>query len=127
MTDTEIEALEAQYKKAVYPSHVPGGNNVVFDSNLIEYGVRKLLDEVKRLRAHKCVHEQVREFFGACKAHKLTDCRTCSEVLGNEPCTMNCLNRWPEMGHHPDCPSRKCKKHGLTVCDECAARMKAKK
>lgn len=50
MNDAEIEALEAQYRKAVYPSHVPGGNNIVFDSNLIEKGVRNLLDEVKDLR-----------------------------------------------------------------------------
>ena len=49
MNDAEIEALEAQYRKAVYPSHVPGAYNIVFDSNLIEKGVRKLLDEVKLL------------------------------------------------------------------------------
>ena len=33
---------------------------------------------------------------------------------------MNCLKRWPEMGHHPECPTRKCEKHARTVCDECA-------
>lgn len=50
MNDADLEALEAQYRKAVYPSHVPGANNIVFDSNLIEKGVRKLLDEVRATR-----------------------------------------------------------------------------
>lgn len=42
----------------------------------------------------------------------------------NESCEMRCLERWPDMGHRPDCPTRKCEKHGLTVCDECAAKRK---
>jgi hypothetical protein len=50
MNDAEIAALEAQYAKAVYESDsVPGANVICFDSNLIEKGVRRLLDEVKLL------------------------------------------------------------------------------
>lgn len=45
-------------------------------------------------------------------------------VKRNEDCPMYCLARWSDMGHHPDCPTRKCEKHGLTVCDECAAKLR---
>lgn len=40
-------------------------------------------------------------------------------------CTMDCLKRWPTMGHHPECPTRQCDQHGLTVCDECANKREA--
>jgi len=54
-------------------------------------------------------------------AHNLNYCRVLAEKP-KEECTMNCLTRWPDMGHHPECPTRKCAKHGLTVCDECAGK-----
>lgn len=47
----------------------------------------RLQKEVDRLKAHKCVDEQVREFFGGCKAHSIPDCRTCKDV--NDWCS-NC-------------------------------------
>lgn len=66
MDDSEIEALESQYMKAVYPSpNVPGANIVSFDSNLIEIGVRKLLDEVKTTRLQ---NELMRDVVDAARA-----------------------------------------------------------
>jgi hypothetical protein len=41
-----------------------------------------------------------------------------------EPCPMNCAERWPDWGHAVECPTRKCAKHGLTVCDECAKKLR---
>lgn len=38
-----------------------------------------------------------------------------------DKCPPNCLDRWSDLGHAPNCPTRMCVKHGLTVCDECAA------
>lgn len=95
MNDAELEALEAQYKKAVYPSHVAGANNIVFDSNLIEKGVRKLLDEVKAARLQ--VSEQKNKYSDLLQSHaslcgkieELKDfiLRDSPECPGDDPCS----------------------------------------
>jgi hypothetical protein len=110
MNDAELEALEAQYRKAVYPSHVAGANNIVFDSNLIEKGVRKLLDEVKATRL------QIREKDEWIKALE-TRIDTQTRMLADAgivklreaekrdvpvPACAACRGAFP--GHQPGCP-----------------------
>lgn len=81
--------------------------------------VRKITRAAKK---PSCEHEYVYH-----ESESSYRCENCGDISATgvskkrkDECTLNCMERWPDMGHHPECPTRKCKKHGLTVCDECA-------
>lgn len=109
--------LQLEREKKAYDSLARSYNDLVktYDTAVLQIGEdRKTLEKILKVSPATYPNfalKDVRKIAEAALSEKRAD-----------ECTMNCLKRWPHMGHHPDCPTRKCLKHGLTVCDECAGK-----
>jgi hypothetical protein len=127
---SERKVLELQVREVwdLLDSEPPGpGEGMVSDAGLVQVHLDWSARYLALRKKHGIVEKQksITMCLSCGMAFQSNGTLLCRECAGvsekpKSECTMKCLERWPDMGHHPECPTRKCKKHGLTVCDECA-------